>query len=206
MQIIINFADFFILGVLAYFTWRGCKSGLYESLLDLFGFFFCLTLTLIALPYFAKFFSYVVQLPPNMSVLLGFVFVFALLTLAYLFFVKWIKTMIEMKVNEKFNRVTGTGLGLYRGVLMASLLMLGFALLPIPHVVQGTQARSLLMARTKIILPLNYDYVRKLIPGPPGFRQALHAAYKRIGELDPISARLLDELPGKPPPPKMSDY
>ncbi|MDZ7266598.1 MAG: CvpA family protein [candidate division KSB1 bacterium] len=206
MQIVINLADFFILGVLAYFTWRGFKSGLYESLLDLFGFFSCLTLTLILLPYFAQFFSYVVELPPNMSVLLGFTFLFALLALAYLFFVKWIKTMIQMTVNEKFNRVTGTGLGLYRGVLLASLLMLGFTLLPIPRVVQGTQARSLLMARTKMVLPLSYDYVRKLIPGPPGFRQALQAAYKRIGGLDPVSERLLDELPGKPPPPNVSNY
>lgn len=198
MQIIINFADFIIVGVFAYFIWRGYKGGFYDSLLEVIGFYVCLTITLIALRYVAGFFSVVLELPPNMSVLLGFAFVFAGLALAYLYFVKWIHQMIEMKVHERFNRITGSLLGAYRGLLIASLLVLGFLLLPIPHLVHSTQARSFFIPRIKRVLPLNYDYVRKLIPGPPGFREALLAAYLRIGDIDDISERFLDELPGKP--------
>lgn len=161
MQIIINFADFIIIGVLAYFIWSGYKGGFYDNLLELIGFYVCLTL-------------------------------------AYLYFVKWIHKMIEMKVHERFNRITGSLLGAYRGVLMASLLVLGFLLLPIPHLVQPTQARSFFMRKIKIVLPMNYDYVRRLVPGPPGFREALTAAFYRIGPLDEISTRFLDDLPGRP--------
>ncbi|KAA0222612.1 CvpA family protein [candidate division KSB1 bacterium] len=198
VQIIINFADFIIIGVLAYFIWSGYKGGFYDNLLELIGFYVCLTLTLIVLSYIAKFFNFVLELPPSVSVLLGFIFVFATLTLAYLYFVKWIHKMIEMKVHERFNRITGSLLGAYRGVLMASLLVLGFLLLPIPHLVQPTQARSFFMRKIKIVLPMNYDYVRRLVPGPPGFREALTAAFYRIGPLDEISTRFLDDLPGRP--------
>ena len=202
LSLVINLIDFVVILLWAMFGYLGYRWGLYSGLLNLFGLFFSLAWSLILLPFFAKLFSYVLELPASMSVLLGFTVIFAVVMLLYLFFSQWIQTIIRMEVRDWFNRSSGTLLGLYRGVLLVSLLAIGFTLLPLPKLVDNVESRSPIFRFVKRVTPLNYNYIRMLIPGLISFNDSLAAARKSMGKSDVMLDQLLAEFPPKKPRPK----
>ncbi len=179
MSLVISFTDVIIITLCSLFGYLGYRAGFYDSVLALTGFYLSFTLSLLLMRYTAGFFSFVLELPPEMSVLFGFSFVFGLLMLGHVFFQKWMHDMIKMQVETWFDQISGALLGFYRGFLIVSLLVLGFSCLPLPQTIAYTESRSPFVRRVKCFLPLNYNYFRKLIPFLPGFEQNLAAALKR---------------------------
>lgn len=180
MPVVFTFADFAIVTLIALFGYLGYRSGFYDSLLAYMGFHFALGWSLLLMRYTAGFFSYVLELPPDMSLLLGLSFLFGLFTLAWVFFAQWVHTLIKMEVVEWFNRVAGAALGAYRGFLMVSLMALGFTLLPVSQV-SYVETYSLVFNRVKCYLPRHYNYVRKLTPMVPSFEENIMASLRRAG-------------------------
>lgn len=181
MLVIISHIDFFILLLLAVFGYVGYRSGFYNSLLGLSGFYIGVIISFLALPLAAKFFYFVLQLPPNMSIILGFSFVFALVMLLHVFFMQYIHKVIKMEVEDKFNRLSGIVIGLYKGSLIVSLLALGFCMLPMQTMVNNIESKSIFLPRIKRVLPANYDYVRRFVPGLRSYQDSLEVTYKRLG-------------------------
>jgi hypothetical protein len=75
--------------------------------------------------------------------------------LLYALFLEWVHKIMQMKVEDWFDRIAGTVLGLYKGILAVSLLALGFTLLPLPEVVSQTEQHSLFLQPVKYFAPVN---------------------------------------------------
>ena len=195
MIIKIDATDVIILGTLALFGYLGYKGGLFKGILNLWGFYFSLTLSLLFVPWPANFFHYVLELPPTMSVLLGFAVLFALTQLLYVFFMIWINKIVQMTVKDWFNRLTGTLLGLYRGILIISLMALGFSLLPLTDLVRTNETHSMFFRHVRLFTVYNYNFARRLVPGLPGFKDSLKYGYTKVGKTDPYWDRTVVYLP-----------
>lgn len=198
MNVEISYADFSIIVLTVIFGYEGYRAGLFKGLLSVGGFFISLTVTLAALPYAARFFNYVIELPPNISILIGFLSIFVISMLLYTLFLEWIHKIMQMKVEDWFDRIMGTLLGLYKGVLAASLLALGFTLLPMPEVVSRTEQHSLFLQPVKYFAPRNYNYFKKLVPRTPSFEETLKITFEVMGgEPDAMTAGLMESFKSK---------
>ena len=196
MPSVITFADVAIITFISLSGWLGYGRGFYNSLLALMGFHFALGWSLMLMRYMAGFFSYVLELTPDMSILFGMSFLFGLFTLAWVFFSQWVHTLIKMEVVEWFNRSAGAVLGAFRGYLLVSLAALGFTLLPLNGTVSYTETYSILFNRVKCYLPRHYNYVHKLIPTVPSFEYNVRAALPATGSQDDRAYRLWQKLGG----------
>jgi uncharacterized membrane protein required for colicin V production len=195
MAVEISYADFSIIVLTVIFGYEGYRSGFFKGILSIGGFFISLTVSLAALPYAARFFNYVIELPPNISILMGFVSIFVISMLLYTLFLEWVHKIMQMKVEDWFDRIMGTLLGLYKGVLAASLLALGFTLLPMPEVVSRTEQNSLFLQPVKYFAPRNYNYFRKLVPRTPSFEETLKNTFAVMGgEPDVMTAGLMESF------------
>jgi len=181
MSFVFTFVDFLIVTLCVLFGYIGYRSGFYNSLLALMGFHFALGLSLLLMRYTAGFFGFVLELPPDMSILFGMAFLFGVLTLGWVFCAQWIHGLVKMEVVEWFNRTAGVILSTYRGFLMISLFALGFTILPLTPSLTYAESYSMLFRRARCFLPLHYNYVRKLIPITPSFEQNLLAALRGAG-------------------------
>ncbi len=193
MNVEISYADFTIIALTVIFGFEGYRAGFFKGLLSVGGFFISLTVSLAALPFAARFFNFVIELPPNISILMGFVSIFVISMLLYVLFLEWVNKIMQMKVEERFDRIMGTMIGLYKGVLASSLLVLGFTLLPIPEVVNRTEQNSLFLQPVKYFAPANYNYFRKLVPRTPSFEETLNNTFAVMGgEPDAMTAGLIE--------------
>lgn len=195
MTISITPTDVVIVMLVALSGYAGYRNGFYDGLLRISGFFGAVTISLVLLRYVARFFNFVLELPPNMSVLLGFSFIFGLLMLLQVFFMHWMHTIIKMEVVQWFDVTFGTILGAYKGLLVASLLALGFSLLPLkPSTIQRMESESMFLTQTRFLLPQNFNYVSLLIPVLPSFENSLNLALSGLTGIDDRSQVLLREF------------
>jgi uncharacterized membrane protein required for colicin V production len=195
MAVEINYADFAIIALMIIFGFEGYRAGFFAGILSIGGFFFALIIAVLTLPYSARFFNYVIELSANISILMGFVTIFVLCLLLYALFLDWVRKIMEMKVVDWFDRISGTVIGLYKGLLAVSLLSIGFSLFPMPDLVKATEARSLFMVPVKYVAPFNYNFIRKLAPGTPSFEQTLKNTFARMEkEPDEMAANLIKEF------------
>lgn len=195
MAVEISYADFSIIALTVIFGYEGYRSGFFKGILSVGGLFIALTISLIALPYAARFFNYVIELPPNISILMGFVSIFVINMLLYALFLEWVHKIMQMKVEDWFDRIAGTVLGLYKGVLAVSLLAIGFTLLPLQDTVRNTEQRSLFLRPVKCFTPVNYNYFKKLVPNTPSFEDTIKNTFTVMGgEPDDMAAGLMESF------------
>ncbi|MCG3120381.1 MAG: hypothetical protein ALAOOOJD_03066 [bacterium] len=193
MAVEISYADFTIIALMIVFGFEGYRSGLFNGILSIGGLFFSLIVAVVLLPFSARFFNFVIELSPNLSVIMGFLAIFVLCLLLFALFLEWVHKIMKMEVVDWFNRIAGTLIGLYKGLIATSLLALGFSLLPMPELVQRTEANSMFMAPVKYVAPYNYNFFRKLYIGTPSFEETLKNAYTRMEkEPDEMATNLIN--------------
>jgi uncharacterized membrane protein required for colicin V production len=177
------------------FGFEGYRAGFFKGILSIGGFFFALVFAVVVLPYSARFYNFVIELPANISIVMGFTTIFVLLLLLYALFLQWVHSIMKMEVVDWFNRISGTIIGLYKGLLTVSLLSLGFSLFPMPELVKSTEARSVFMIPVKYVAPYNYNYVRKLNPYTPSFEETLKKTFAQMEkEPDEVAGKLIEEF------------
>ncbi|GEM_PF-6505153 len=195
MAVEVSYADFTIIALMIIFGFEGYRAGFFKGILSIGGFFFALVIAVVVLPYSARFYNYVVELPANISIIMGFTTIFVLLLLLYALFLQWVHSIMKMEVVDWFNRISGTIIGLYKGLLTVSLLSLGFSLFPMPDLVKSTEARSVFMIPVKYVAPFNYNYVRKLNPYTPSFEETLKKTFAQMEkEPDEVAVKLIEEF------------
>jgi hypothetical protein len=118
-----------------------------------------------------------------MSILIGFSSIFFIILLLYTFFLQWLNTVMKMHVVDWFDKLSGALLGIYKGTLIASLLALGFSLLPLAELVRDIEQSSFFVQAIKKFLPANYNYFSRIIPGAPSFDQILKATQNMVGPI-----------------------
>jgi len=195
MAVEVSYADFTIIALMIIFGFEGYRAGFFKGILSIGGFFFALIIAVVALPYSARFYNFVIELPANISIVMGFTTIFVLLLLLYALFLQWVHSIMKMEVVDWFNRISGTIIGLYKGLLTVSLLSLGFSLFPMPDLVKSTEARSVFMIPVKYVAPFNYNYVRKLNPYTPSFEETLKKTFAQMEkEPDEMATILIQEF------------
>ncbi|MDZ7360271.1 MAG: CvpA family protein [candidate division KSB1 bacterium] len=195
MAVEVSYADFTIIALMIIFGFEGYRAGFFKGILSISGFFFALVIAVVILPYSARFYNFVIELPANISIIMGFTTIFVLLLLLYALFLQWVHSIMKMEVVDWFNRISGTIIGLYKGLLTVSLLSLGFSLFPMPDLVKSTEARSVFMIPVKYVAPYNYNYIRKLNPYTPSFEETLKKTFAQMEkEPDEVATILLQEF------------
>ena len=177
----INYVDFFIILLTIILGYEGYRSGFFRGILSIGGIFISLIITLIALPHSARFYYAVIELSPNISIVMGFVTIIVICLLLHSLFLQWLHTIMKMEVVDWFNRISGTLLGLFKGLLILSLLALGFSCLPLPEQIKYAEESSTFFQPVKCFMPANYNFFHKLVPRTPSFEEALAKTLATLG-------------------------
>jgi uncharacterized membrane protein required for colicin V production len=195
MAVNVSYADFTIITLVIIFGFEGYRAGFFKGVLSSNGLIFALVISVVTVPYSARFYNFVIELSPNISILMGFTTIYVLLLLLYALFLQWVHTLMKMEVVDWFNRVAGTLIGLYKGLLSVSLLSIGFSLLPAPDAVKSIEAQSTFMQPVKYFAPKNYNLFRKLNPYIPSFEQTLKNTFAQMEkEPDEMAATLINDF------------
>lgn len=195
MDVNISYADFTIIAVMIIFGFEGYRTGLLNGILSIIGLNLSLILAVVILPLAASFFNNVFKPPPNISIVMGFLTIFVVCLLLFTFMAKWFRKLIKMEMVDWFNRTSGAFIGLYKGLMTASLLALCYSLLPPSTVVQSTEKNSTFMRPVKFIAPLSYTAFRKSYINAPSFEATLQNAYIRMQkEPDEMAKVLMGEF------------
>jgi membrane protein required for colicin V production len=193
----ISYVDFFIVLLTVIFGYEGYRSGFFNGILSIGGIFISLIITLVALPYSARFYNVVIELSLNVSILMGFVTILVISLLLHSLFLQWLHTIMKMEVVDWFNRISGILLGLYKGLLILSLLALSFAFLPLPDEIKYAEEHSKFLQPVKRFMPANYNYFRKLVPRSPSVEEALTNTFTTLGVPEETAAAIMESFKSK---------
>lgn len=192
----INFFDIFLLLLILYFAAKGLRRGLFQELIGFVGIMIALALALMALEPASPALSNFTGLAAGESAAIVFFFAFTAVLFLLKYAEKWINRHAHLKLADAINKAAGAALGLLKGSMVASLLVLFFSLVPMSSAIQQQVQNSTLQEGVSGIAPAVYDSVRKFIPGHKRFvayLENLAGLYHPAG-LDQNLLRLLIDL------------
>lgn len=160
-----NWIDPVILILLALAIGIGFKKGLMQEIVGIIAlvaaFFFALALHKVAASILAKVFP---NIPKYITPTAGFVAMFLLVFLA-ITIIGWLLAKIIKATPLDFaDKIGGMIIGLFKGALIISILLLLLALLPLPKEVNTKLDRSTMIRIIRKVAPLVYEKSKGLWP------------------------------------------
>ncbi|KAA3619533.1 MAG: CvpA family protein [Calditrichaeota bacterium] len=192
----VNFLDIgFIALILAFAIW-GWRQKLLMQIVGFIGLFIGIFLSMESLEIVAPIFASISLVSGSTAILISLITVFLIVVYFYHFFYRWAHKRAKMKIPAFLENGGGLLFGVLSSVLIACMLSISMALLPLGGTLQaqmdGAKVRSHIESAGIGI----YDFITKKINGSLTFIQCLEAATKEVGvgEFDDNYIGLLLEL------------
>ena len=135
----INWIDILMGVVLIRALYIGLKGGLVIELFKLLGVFFAVFITLHYYSAISKFVQDKVHLPPAATDLSSFAFLWAIVILAFKFIREGFTMLFKIEAHSLFDRWGGLAMGVVRGFLLCSLLVLLLRISAIEYFVKNLE-------------------------------------------------------------------
>ncbi len=186
--------DFFILIVVLIFAITGLMSGIIKQIFGvlaiLLGFVFGTALLGTAV----QIFNEILQLTPVVSVILCFSILFISIWLIVVAIGKFVVKVISMAFLRWVDRLLGALLGVFKGLLVASIAILILNFMPVTQeFTKGTRS-SLLYDFTSKVAPRTYNGLQYLIPKAKPFYDELQEILTKNGKISEESKKFLKWL------------
>lgn len=186
--------DFFILIIVLIFAITGLISGIIKQVFGvlaiILGFVFGTALLGTAVQIFNEF----LQLTPVVSVILCFSILFLCIWLIVVAIGKFVVKVISMAFLRWVDRLLGASLGVFKGLLVASIAILILNFMPVTQeFLKGTRS-SLLYDFTSKVAPRTYNGLQYLIPKAKPFYDELQGILTKNGKISEESKKFLKWL------------
>lgn len=160
----LNWVDILVIILLFRSSYIGLKKGLWIEVFKIFG---ILTALFFALNFYERLgilISSKAALPENFSKFL----IFLAILFSIIFIFKILRNLLQLVVNvevkENIDSVGGAFLGLFRGAIVCSLVLLALVLLPSRYIKEGVEKKSLIASHLIDKAPKIHHFFAKNMP------------------------------------------
>lgn len=159
-----NWVDAVILIILIFFVIKGWRRGLIRSLIGVVGFFLSLFLTASYLNWAKELLLRFFSLPSSVAAIIGFLMIFLILLALFHIVGSMIQRLVHLTPLGILDTLGGMALGLLAGGVIASLLLLFLAILPLPQGISCQMEESALAGPTRSIAPYIFGKLKEEFP------------------------------------------
>ena len=159
-----NWVDFSI-GVLAVlFFITGIRMGFIREVTGLIGFVLAFVLAVAGTPIWADSMVDMLNFPPSVAKVSAFILIFALVYLLCKAGGKFLFKFIRHSPLDLLDRLGGSIIGLLKGALVISLVLVLLGILPLPDVISEEINSSQLAYPLRTFAPASYDFLKEAFP------------------------------------------
>lgn len=164
-----NNLDYIIIAIIAIFTIKGLVKGIINEGLGLLGLLVSLVVATKYVSNFANFLRDYLNVAPAFITLLAFMVIFVGCQIGFQLINFLLHRIVKYSFTTWLEKVAGGLIGLYKGLLVASLLVLLISILPFSEQAIPQQKDSKLMKPLKKIAPSVFNVIMFAIPGSKSF-------------------------------------
>ncbi|OQX59543.1 hypothetical protein DRQ00_02370 [candidate division KSB1 bacterium] len=187
-----NPLDIAILVVLAVFMLRGILNGFIRQILGLVGLIISLVLAIRWMSNVAAVIVHYTGFSAQIATAVGFVGLFLLLYLGCIGLARLLRKIMQLAMLGWLDRLGGGTLGLVKGGILVSVLVLVMTIIPFGVSVRKLEHESLLFRPMQRVAPSVFNLVRKWMPSSGDFYQELkESLYDQTGKLTPDVLEML---------------
>lgn len=189
--------DLVILVFLAFFLYRGAKKGLIREIFGLIAVLGALFCAVVFVDVGVAVIKDVGEVPASLSLFISFLLIFI-----SVFVVVWIvgavlSKLIRLTLLVWFDRLGGLLIGLFKGVLIASLILLGLNLLSWPRGICDVIDDSEFAPSVQMAAPRFFNAVKSLFPSAKSiyeeFKESIDLYRKPDSEMPKSDSEMLKE-------------
>jgi len=194
-----NYIDYTILAVIAFFAIRGLFRGLLNEVFGLVGILLSVLLATKMMSDAANWLDQFVDIPPALSTILGFILVFAAVQLAIQFLNHVLQKIVKLTFLSAIDKLAGGLFGLLKGAMIISLLTMLVALLPMSENLIPGQTRSKLLEPLRGFAPSVFNLLAEIVPNSKTFYGEVKESFGNLSSSDVAkrSEDFLQSLRGK---------
>jgi len=164
-----NVIDLVILGVLAVFAVKGLIRGVIMEVFTLIGLLIGYLIALREMSVVAGFLEKWLHLKPPVPGIVGFILIFLLIVIVFRLIAGLLRKFVKWTFLGWLDRGLGTLLGLFKGILISSLLIMLVGLVPPSDSMEKTQEESLLFGPVKSVAPAVFNVIKHTFPKTKDF-------------------------------------
>jgi len=196
-----NIIDICILVILGFFGIKGLIRGIILEVFTLIGLLIGYILALREMSTVTGFVVKYIAIPELIMNSLAFLIIF----LAVIFVFRWLAGLLrkfaEWSLIVWVDKIGGLAFGVFKGSLIASLVILLISLLPVPEKVQQVQDKSVLFKPVRAVAPAVFNLFEKTFPETKDFYDEVKEGFKESSDevIDKLKSEQLDKLKNNMP-------
>lgn len=159
-----NWLDLLIALLLVYFVLKGLKRGLVREALGLVGVVIAFVVATVKMNNGVSLISKYVSIPSQVATAISFIFIFVAVLLIFWIVAELVRGLLSVSFLGWVDKLGGVILGLFKGSLIASLILLFIPLLPLPLDFSAQMEKSILAGPTRKIAPAMFDFFKSKFP------------------------------------------
>lgn len=197
-----NLVDLIIIIILLIFIVRGFSRGFLRGIAGLIGLSVALILAVQFMDDLSRILLRFFALSPQTAVLLTAVIIFFVVFLGFILAAKVIRSVLSMVALGWVDRIAGGILGLLKGSIIVSIIVLMISLFPFRGQFRTELNDSLLFKPAKQIAPAVFDLLTKSLPIAGDFYEELRQSFTNIsGDINIDALKWLETLRKQSPDP-----
>jgi membrane protein required for colicin V production len=173
-----NTIDIGICFVLGIFGVKGFIRGIVVEIITLVGMVIAYIVSIREMGFFADILIKNIHMPPVVASTISFLIPF--IVIVFLF--RWLASALKLFARWTFigwiDSLGGLVFGLFKGALIASLIILLFSLLPLSSEIYKLQKESFLFQPIRSVAPVVFNTIKKVIPHSKDFYEELKEGLK----------------------------
>ena len=191
-----NTIDMIILVIVGFFCIKGFIRGMIVEVFTFAGLLIAYVVALCEMSTVADLINKAFQAPLLISNVLGFIFVFVLVFVFFRLIAGAFSRIVQWSFLAWLNRGGGMILGIFKGILITSLLALFISLLPLSEEMERMQDKSLLFKPVRSVAPAVFDFFTSAFPRTKTFYEEIREGFPRMSNqlIDQIASDQLNSI------------
>ena len=181
-----NYIDLAILAIIAFFTIRGLFRGLISETVGLVGIVVSLVVAIKYLKNVSEWLEKFLDIPSAFIAVIAFVIVFVALQIGFQILSFLLRRLANLVLMSSVDKFAGGALGLLKGAVVASLLLLLISVVPFGPKLLPNPDKSILYKPMKGVAPRIYDLITTMVPGSKSFytevKESVDRSTRKIGK------------------------
>lgn len=177
-----NSVDIVILIILGIFCIRGLIKGIVVEVFSLIGMVFAYIVAMREMSTLSHFILQYIKLPEFIISTISFSLIFMVIFFILRLIASLISKLIRGTLIGWVDRLGGGVLGLIKGILIASLLLLFMNIIPLPKDIHKVQVESSLDKSIRPVAPAVFDFLIKAFPKSKDFYEEMKEGFNKQTE------------------------
>lgn len=193
-----NYLDYIIVVVVAFFTVKGLLKGFVNQVLGFFGLLMALVLATKYMSDVAETVDNFLNIPPALATLLAYLLIFVATILAFQVLNHVLQKAVKVSFLHWVDKTLGLLVGALKGGVIMSLIFLLISIIPLSgNLIPGLND-SKLFRPTKTFAPKVFNFIMSVVPNSKSFYAELKESFDKfsVSELGQHTRNFLKSIEG----------